>query len=522
MTQFAVVAARRPRPPIGLFAAGSGVALLIALPLLFLLLQAFQVGWTELSALLFRRLTLTLLWNTISLTAVVTLTCAVAGTGAAWSIERTEFPGRRVLGTLLVVPLAIPDFVVAFGWTSVAPPVHGFWGASLVMTLGLYPLVYVPVAASLRSADPAQEESARSLGVGPLCTFWKVTLRQSRAALLGGCLLVALALLAEYGAFEMLRYQTFTTTIFTEFEVGFNPPAACALALVLVALGLLIVGGETLIPDRGRTARSASLGSGTRVRRHLGRAMLPTVATLALLPVLALGVPIGVIGYWLVRGGPSTLPATTSVLGAAMNTGCYSGLAAAMTTLLAIPVALLSVRHRSVSTRVIERSTYLIQGLPGLVIALALVYFSIHYVALLYQSSALLILAYAMLFFPLALVAVRASVLRAPVGLEEVARSLGRHPLLVQMRVTLPLIAPGLAAAFCLVFLLGVTELTTTLLLVPTGAQTLSTQFWAFTQNVSYAAAAPYAAAMIGIAVVPSYLLQRWFNRAARTAPVIP
>jgi len=131
----------------------------------------------------------------------------------------------------------------------------------------------------------------------------------------------------------------------------------------------------------------------------------------------------------------------------------------------------------------------------------------------LYQSSLILMVAYAIMFFPLALVAVRASVARAPVGLEEVGRSLGKGRLSVLGRVTLPLLAPGLAAAFCLVFLESVTELTATLLLRPTNTETLATQFWAFTSNVSYHQAAPYAAVMVAVAAVPSYVLGRWFDR---------
>jgi len=153
-------------------------------------------------------------------------------------------------------------------------------------------------------------------------------------------------------------------------------------------------------------------------------------------------------------------------------------------------------------------------AMPGLVIALALTYFSERYAAgFLYQSSTMLIAAYAIMFFPLALVAVRTSVAQAPASLEEVGRSLGRGRLEVLWRLTLPLAAPGLAAAFCLVFLEAVTELTATLVLIPTGAQTLSTQFWAFQTNISYGQAAPYAGLMILIAAIPSCVLGRWFDR---------
>ena len=240
---------------------------------------------------------------------------------------------------------------------------------------------------------------------------------------------------------------------------------------------------------------------------------MPVVAGFVVLAALALGVPLGALVYWLLHGGRSTLPAAASLSSAAWHSAAYSAAAAAVATVAALPVALLSVRHPGRLTTVLERSTFLILALPGVVIALALVFFAEHYAPVLYQRSPLLVVAYALLFFPLALVAVRASVAQAPVGLEEMARALGCRPVVALWRVTLRLVAPGLAAAFCLVFLSAVTELTTTLILIPTGAQTLATQFWAYTQDLSYSAAAPYATLMVLIAVIPSYLLGRWFNR---------
>ena len=157
-------------------------------------------------------------------------------------------------------------------------------------------------------------------------------------------------------------------------------------------------------------------------------------------------------------------------------------------------------------------------AIPGVVIALALSYFTQRYLGgFAYQTGPLLILAYAIMFFPLALVGVKASLARAPVSLDEVARSLGQRRLAVLLRVTLRLAGPGLVAAFCLVFLSVVTELTATLLLIPTGTQTLATQFWAYETNLSYSQAAPFALVMIVVAAVPSYLLGRFFQRRAMT-----
>jgi iron(III) transport system permease protein len=489
------------------------VAAALLVPLAFLVLQAVQVGWADLRPLLLRQLTVQLVWNTVRLSVVVTALAAAIGLFCAFAVERTDLPGRRLWAVLVVLPVAIPDFVIGWGWVSVAPWLRGYWGAVFVMTLAVYPLIYLPVAAALRHADPAQEEVARSLGYGRRATFVKVTLRQVRTALTGGMVVVALVLLAEFGAFEVLGYQTLTTTIYNEYLGGFNGPAACALSLVLVALCALVLSGEALTRTRGREVGSGPGARRLPVRHRLGRARLPVLGGFGLLSALALGVPLGVIGYWMLTPAPSTLP-SASLFSATWHTAAYSVAAGLVATAAAVPVALLSVRHPGRSSMALERSTYAVLSVPGLVIALSLTYVSERYAAgLLYQSAALLIVAYALMFFPLALVAVRASVAQAPVALEEVARSLGSSRLAVLRRVTLPLIAPGLAAAFCLVFLEAVTELTATLVLVPTGVQTLSTQFWSFQSNTAYHQAAPYAAVMVAVAVVPGYLLGRWFDR---------
>ena len=508
--------AGRPAPPRLLTAATVGVALVLAIPLVFLVIEAAGSGAGTDAWLIFRPLTATLLWNTVQLTVVVTALCAVIGTAAAWCVERTSLPGRKIWAVLIVVPLAIPDFVVSFGWASLWSWIHGFRGAVVVMTLAVYPLVYLPVAASLRGADPGQEEVARSLGSGRLRTFARVTLGQARGAILGGCLLVAMVLLAEYGAFEIVGYQTFTTEIFTEINEAFSLPAACALALVLVLLSLALLAGEGWARGRGRISRSGPLAQRVAPPHRLGRATIPVLAGFTALAALALGVPVGASIYWMVAGGRPSL-AGVSVLNAAGHTAAYGVLAAALATLLALPVALLVVRHPGRVRHFLERSTYLVLALPGVVIALALSYFTEHYLGgLFYQTAPLLILAYAIMFFPLALVGVKASLARAPASLDEVARSLGQPRLAVLARVTLRLAGPGLAAAFCLVFLSVITELTATLILIPTGVQTLATQFWVYETNLSYGQAAPFALVMIAVAAVPSYVLGRFFDSSAR------
>jgi iron(III) transport system permease protein len=513
------VPARRPRRPVGLIAVCAAIAALLAVPLIFLLVESHGAGVSTVVGQIVRPLTGTLLWNTLRLAIVVTVLCACIGTATAWLVERTDLPGRRIWAVLFVIPLAIPDFVVSFGWTSLFSWVQGFGGAVIVMTLAVYPLVYLPVAASLRGADPGQEEVARSLGVGRLRTFVRITLGQARGAILGGCLLVTLVLLAEYGAFEMLGYQTFTTEIYTDLGLPTEVPTACALSLVLVAVSLVVLAGEARASGRARIARSGPLTPRVMPPQRLGAATGPALLGVGLLVVLALGVPVGESIYLIVQSGTPAVTNSVSVsmLDAAGHTAAYGIGAAALDTLLALPVAVLAVRYTGGTRHFLERSTYLVLAMPGIVIALALTYFTEQYAdSFGYQTAPLLIICYAIMFFPLALVGVKAAIARAPASLDEVARSLGQRKLAAFSRVTLRLAAPGLMAAFCLVFLSVITELTATLVLVPTGVQTLATQFWQYQVAGSYSQAAPFALVMIAVAALPSVVLGRFFNRTTR------
>ncbi len=507
---------RRRRPPLVTILGATLAAGLVLLPLVFLVIEAKQSGWGETSRLLFRHNTAVLLWNTLRLVAASTALCAVIGVAAAWCVERTTIPARRMWAVLLVLPLGIPDFVIGFGWVSLDHGLHGYTAAVMIMTLSLYPLVYLPAIAGLAGVDPALEEVARSLGLGPWRVFWKVTLRQMLPAVLGGALLVTLGLLAEYGAFEIVQYQTFTVAIFTEFKLGFDTAAACALSLVLVALGVAALAGELPLLRRSRWTRSGAGARRVGARVRLGRRWT-IVALCGLLALcgLALGVPLGSLVYWLIHGGSTTLP-PASILTDAAHTAEFSAGAAALATALAIPVTAAAMRHRNRLTILIERLALLPQALPGLVIALGLVSFTVRYALPLYESALELIVAYAILFLPLAVVGVRAALAHAPPRLEEVGRSLGRRPATVWLRVILPLIAPGLGVAFSLVFISSCTELTATLLLHPTGVDTLATQFWAYTSDFSYGAAAPYAGLMVLISAIPAYVLSQRMATLAR------
>lgn len=497
------------RPPAVLLVPALVAAAVALLPLAYLIVRTAEAGWPAIVDILWRERTLTLVVRSLGLAAAVTGASAVVGVGLAWLVTRTDLPGRRAWAVAAALPLAMPSFVAAYAWVSVAPGIAGFWGTFLVLTACTYPYVYLPVVAALRRADPALEEVSRSLGRNAWQTWLTVTTRQVRPATAAGALLVALYALSDFGTPSLMRYDVFTRVIHTSYRASFDRTPAAVLSLVLVAITVAITVAEARTRGRAEQSRVGS-GSARRARPVLlGRTGTP-LALLATSGVAAvsLAFPVAVLGYWVARGQSAgvdwgrLVPAAGATLWVAL-------LGAVAATALAIPVGVLAARYRG-RTRWIEHATWAGHALPGIVVALALVFLGIRFAQPIYQRTPLLVLAYTVLFLPIAVASVRAAVAQSPPALAEVARSLGRRPLEVLRDVTLPLAAPGVAAGFALVMLTAMKELPATLLLRPTGMDTLATRLWTETGVGAYAAAAPYAVALVVLAAVPTFLLSQF------------
>lgn len=496
------------RPPLVLLVPAGLAAVVALLPLGYLVVRALEQGAGAAWDVLWTERTLHLALRSLWLTVVVTGVAVVLGTTVAWLTTRAALPGRTTWAAVAALPLAVPTYVAAYAWVASVPRIPPFAGSVLVLSVCTYPYVLLPVAAALRRTDPALEEVARSLGRGRLRTVLGVTLRPARPAMAAGGLLVALYVLSDFGAVSLLRYDSFTRIIYTSYRSSFDRTPAAVLACVLVAITLLIVWGESR--SRGRTEQ-ARVGTGA-ARRHgpvdLGRWRWAAVAGLGLLTAVSIGFPVVSLGVWLARGssGEIDVPRVAAAAGA---TVVVAALGALLTIALAVPVGVVAARYRARWARALEQATYAGHALPGIVVALALVFLAVRYAYPIYQRTPVLVLAYAVLFLPAAVGAVRSSVAMSPPSLEEVARSLGHRPLQVLRRVTLPLAAPGVAAGTVLVFLTAMKELPATLLLRPTGMDTLATELWTRTGVGQYAAAAPYAALLVVLAAVPTYLLGR-------------
>jgi iron(III) transport system permease protein len=282
-------------------------------------------------------------------------------------------------------------------------------------------------------------------------------------------------------------------------------------------LCVLILVGETRLRGSAEYARVSQGARRPVVRLRLGRSLPFVLAAFALIVAVGLGIPLGELIHWWTAGtsaARSAASASIHHLGPATITSVWVGAAAALVAvILALPVAMLAVRHRGPLATVLERATYLSFALPDLVAATALAYAASRYVRPLYASFALLILADAMLFVPFAVVAMRTTFGQIERGLEESARSLGAGALRTMSRVTLPLARPGLAAAGVLVFAFVLGDLSTAQELLPPGASTLGTEFQANSSTVAFAAAAPFGAALVGLCLISTYVLMGRFGR---------
>ncbi|WP_194834287.1 iron ABC transporter permease [Nocardia sp. XZ_19_369] len=510
----AVASSRVGRP--GPFVTTVALLLVAAtfVPLGYIVSEIFSTGLSQAADLVFRPRVAQLLRNTVGLVVCTVPICVVLGVGLAWVVERTDVPGKAWWGPIFAAPLAVPAFVNSYAWVSAFPTMHGLSAGVVIATMSYFPLAYLPAAATLRRLDPAVEESARALGSGPVAVFARIVLPQLRLAIFGGALLIALHLLAEYGAFVMVRFDTFTTAIFEQYQSSFAGPAGSMLAGVLVLCCLVLLASEAAVRGRSRYARIGSGAPRAAARIRLGASTIPVLAALALVTAGALGVPLWTIGRWLRIGGAQVWDFTE--LGEALGqTIALAAVAALLTTLCAFPVAWIAVRSTSVFARMVEGANYITSSLPGIVIALAMVTVTIRWAPPLYQTATMVVAAYVLLFLPRALVSVRAGLAQVPIGLEEVSRSLGKSGPVTFARITLRLTAPAAAAAGALVFVAVATELTATLLLAPNGTRTLAMRFWSLSGELDYAAAAPYALIMIVAAVPVTYLLFTQSRKAA-------
>jgi iron(III) transport system permease protein len=465
--------------------------------------------------------------RSLLLATSVALASAVIGTAAAWAVARTDLPLRRAWALILPLPLVIPSFIGAFALIAAfspgglleealgisgLPEVRGFWGAFTLLTLLSYPYVYLPALARLRSLPRPLEESARLLGRRPLRAFIEVVVPQARGAITAGALLAFLYVISDFGAVQLLRYDTLTRAIYANRLL--DPAVSVALSLVLGVIALAVVAVERRaarvgLRDAGRSERPLLV--------PLGRWRWPTTGALGALVGVALLAPAAVLSYWavegLVRGSDrpnAVVNDPARLVDPVVNTVTVSVIAALVAVVIVLPIAYASVRRPGPLGEGLAGVVIGGFALPGLVTALALVFWTLNApgpMGALYQTLPLLIGAYVIHHAALALGSAQSALAGVPPRLEDAARALGSGRLRRLVTVELPLMIPGLAAGAGLVLLSTMKELPATLLLSPPGFSTLATKIWSSAEDALFEEAAIASLLLITISAVLTWLL---------------
>jgi iron(III) transport system permease protein len=459
------------------------------------------------------------------LVVAVVAVALLIGVPLAWLLTRTDVPARPALAVAAALPLVIPSYVAALALLGAfgprgflqqllegpfgverLPDVYGFRGALLALTLSTYPYVYLLTAAAMRGLDPSVEEASRGLGRSRLVTFFRVTLPAVRPSMAAGALLVALYVLSDFGAVSLMQYPALTRSIYLQYQALFDREPAAILALVLVALTLLLLVLEARVRASARYGRTGPGSARPAPVVPLGRWRWPAFGFCCLVVALFLVLPIAVLAYWAWEAVPLGREIAVP-WHEAWRTVLASALAAILAAAAALPVAVLARRYPSLWSRLLERLAFTGNALPGIVVALALVFFGARYGGVLYQTLALLLFAYVVRFLPQSLAASGAALETVDPRVEEAARSLGRGPVSVAARVTVPLVRSGVLAGATLVFLSSMKELPATLLLRPIGFDTLATEIWTATAVADYAQAAPPALLLVVLSAPLVYFL---------------
>lgn len=477
---------------------------LVLIPLFYLLIRSNEKGFTYFLTLLFRSRTIETLFISISLSLTVSLGSLLVGVFVATLLAKTNVFLKRTFLIIMPFPLAIPSYVIAYSYLAIFPFLQGFWISVLILILATFPFVAIPTFALLKRINFDQEEVARSLGLRPIQVFFKVIWPQVRIVSFAGALLSALYAISEFGTVSFMRLDTFTRVIYTTYRASFDRSAAASLGLILIFVSVMIVLFEK--KSRGLASISPTSSNFNSVFKLNKSKYLGTVF-LAVIYGLSLGFP----AYVLLSRSLSVrteinLPKLVELT---LNTTWVAFLGAMFSILLALPIAILVSRFKSRFAKTLETTFLITHALPGVVIGLSLVAIGAKYLTGIYQTLYLLAIAYALLFVANSLGSIRSNLEKIPINFEEISRSLGQNYFQTLRRVVLPIATPGIVSGWLLVFVSAMKELPATLMLKPTGFETLSTSLWTATSISQFAQAAPFALALVLVASIPSYILNK-------------
>ncbi len=525
------------------------VALALAAPLLSVLAHVGMAGTGETWRHLAQTVLPDYLLNTLWLSVWVALGTALVGAGCAWAVVHLEFPGRRLLEWALVLPLAMPAYVLAYTYTDLLqfvgpvqtalrgltgwqgggywfPPVRSLGGAAAMFVLALYPYVYLLARTAFLERGSAPLEAARSLGLGPFQALWRVGLPLARPALVAGVSLALMETLADYGTVSYFAVQTFTTGIYRAwFSLG-DRVAAVQLAAALLGFVLLVMALERLSRREARFEDRGHRAAAVRVPLQGLRAWLLSAACCLplLLGFVLPAVRLAQLAFEAASAGAGVGPQALVWVG---NSLLLAGSAAAVAVALALLLSYAARLHRGSWAAWAYRLAGLGYALPGSVIAVGVLVpvtrldqglqgLGWTEGLLLTGSLAALVYACVVRYLSAALQGLEAGLARITPHMDEAARSLGLAPWALLRRVHLPLLRGSVLTALLLVLIDVMKELPATLVMRPFDFETLATRVYTLASDERLAEAAAPALAIVAVGLVPLVLLCRQIARGQR------
>ncbi len=490
------------------------VVLLATVPLVFVIDSSLGLDGAAWARLWSTRLP-ELLWNTLALAVLVAVGCLVLGVSAAWLVARRRFPGRALARWLMVLPLTIPTYVFAHIYTTLfdyegwigrywQADLYNIGGATFVLSLAGFSYVFLLVQGALERSQRSLEDAARIQGAGPWQTFYRVNLPLLRPAIAAALAVVVLHVLSDFGAVSMLQYQTFTLSIYLQMSGRFDYQGAAGLSLVLVFLALTFLSLERFFRSRQRYYSSAQ--SRHAEARQAGRGELLLIwGWLGLITLFAFLLPLAWMLSWSWEAWRRDL-LDERFWGYVGNSIQVAFIAATLAVAVGLPLALFHARRRSRLAPLFLQLSSVGFVLPGPVIALGILGFVLAWAEPLYGTLAALVLALVVRFLPLAVQSQDAALQQLTPSLEQAGRVLGCGPLENLWRVIVPVIRGGMAGAWVLVFIDALKELPATLILRPTGFDTLPVRIWIEASEEMLELAAP-ASLMLVVGTLPALWL---------------
>ena len=472
--------------------------------------------------------------NTLLLCLGVLLVVLIAGVGAAWLVAAFDFPLRRWFSGLLVLPLAMPAFVMAFAYTdfldSAGPlqtglrqtfglAVGAYWfpdirtvpGAALVLGLSLYPYVYMLVRPAFAERSAALAEAAQTLGVSGFALWWKVTMPVARPAIVAGCALVLMETLADFGTVSYFAVDTFAAGIYRAWQGMGDQVAAARLAVILMVFVAMLTWVEKAnrgrMSSHGRTPRPAPRQTLTGFRSF--------GATLFCFCLVCFGflVPMLILVMAAVKSQQAGQGIDPRLFEWMLNSATLGLLGASLIVPMALVVAYAQRLNNTRWIRIISQIAAAGYAVPGLVLAVGLLVIARYCdwigMGWIRATIVLALMAYCARFFAVAFQGIGSGLLRIAPNLDDSARSLGLSAIQVLHRVHWPLLRPTLAAAFLLVFVDCLKELPATLVLRPFNFDTLAVIAYHFASDERLGAAALPAIAIVLVGLIPTVWLAR-------------